>query len=347
VNINSSKNLILVIFLSACLQPVEIVTDREGGNVVVSGQLSNLADQSVVHVGITADKERLPFPISGAVVNLFEEDELAGIYIEDDTRPGKYILENYSGTPGKTYHVEVLLPDNRTYKSVPEKMPDDSGSLSTYYKIEREEFTDYEGLQVQQTFVKIFANSILPAPSNRFIMWTVDEVFIIFGGSSGPVTPPPCFVTQNADPQFVVTLDRQNLLAKEYPDQFLARRLVDYTFMFRHYFVTYQTSLTGQAFDYWTKVKILASQNGSLFDTPPAIISGNISNTRDKSERVFGYFQAVHQTLHRVLLTKDDFPYPLNFTDCITSSSPNFSPPQRCIDCLSVANSSHIKPPWF
>jgi hypothetical protein len=296
----------------------------------------------VVHVGVTAEKERLPFPISGAVVNLFEEDEYAGIYIEDDTRPGKYILENYSGTPGKMYHVEVVLPDNRIYKSVPEKMPDDSGSLSTYYKFAREEFIDHEGLQVPQNFVKIFANSILPNQSNRFIMWTVDEVFIIFGGNSGP-----CFVTQNADPQFVVTLDRQYLLAKEYPDQFLASRLVDYTFMFRHYFVTHQTSLTGQAFDYWTKVKILAGQNGSLFDTPPAIISGNISNTQDKLERVWGYFQVVHQTLDRVLLTKDDFPYALTFTDCFTTGSSSSPPPARCIDCLSVANSSHVRPPWF
>lgn len=346
--IRPSKNITIILLLvSGCIQPIEISTERKGGNVVISGQLSNIPDQSIVYVGITADIERLPFPISGAVVNLFEGDEFAGTYIEDKFRPGKYVLQDSIGVPGRMYHIQIVLPDNRTYESVPEKMPDDSGSVLTYFKIEREEFVDYEGIQVKQNVVKIFANSVLPTPSNRFLMWTVEEVFIIFGGPNGPVTPPPCFVTQNADPQFIVTLDRQYLLAKEYPEQFLARRLVDYSFMFRHYFVTYQTSLTEDAYNYWSKVKVLAGQQGSLFDTPPATISGNVHNILDQSEKVFGYFQTSHQTLHRILLTKDDFPFRLNFTDCTGNGSSDSAPPPRCLDCLSVMNSSHVRPPWF
>ncbi len=344
--IRLSIKLIFIVLLSGCLQPIEIATDRKGGTIVISGQVSVLSDQSVLYVGVTADSERLPFPVSDAEVNLFEGDEFIGAYIEDESRPGKYVLHDYAGVSGKTYHVQIVLPDSRMYESIPEKMPDDSGSVSAYYKIEKEEFRDNEGTLVTRPVVNIFANSILPARSNRFIMWKVEEVFIIFGGIQGPVTPPPCFVTQNADPQLIVLLDRQYLTATEFPDKFLARRLVDYSFMFRHYFVTYQTTLTKEAYDYWRKVEILVGQNGSKFDTPPATIFGNISSTLDKSEKVFGYFQTSNQILHRTLLTKDDFPFFLNFDDCI-GSSPNFPPPPRCLDCLSVQNSSHVRPPWF
>lgn len=336
----------LAVILSGCLTPVEIVTDRAGGNVIISGQLSNIQEQSFLDIGFTAESERLPFPVSGALVNLFEDGELISAYVEDDSIPGKYVLPDYAGVPGKMYHVQIILPDDRIYESLPEKMPDDSGSVSTYYKIEREEFMDNEGILVNRPVVKIFANSILP-PSNRFLMWIVEEVFILIGGASGPITPPPCFVTQLADPQFIVLLDRQHLTANEFPDQLLATRQVDFSFMLRHYFVTYQTTLTQEAFEYWRKVHILVGERGSIFDTPPATISGNISNISDKSERVFGYFQASHQTLHRILLEKQDFPFFLDYHDCTVLSSSTSVPPPRCYNCLLVRNSSYVRPPWF
>ncbi len=334
-----------ILLLTACVLPVEIDTERRGDSVIISGQLSNLAGQSVVFVGITADIERLPYPVSNAVIDLYADDLLAGSYVEDQSNTGKYILQDYEGVPGKTYRIHVTLPDGRTYESLPEKMPEDSGEVDSYYEIVKdEEFIDYEGILVRQPVVKIYANGVLPAPKNRFIRWTVEEVFILFGGPSGPVTPPPCFVTQLADPQSIVLLDRQFLTATQYPHQLVAIRVVDYTFEFRHYFVTYQSALTREAFEYWRNVDILVSQSGSIFDTPPAVINGNISNTTDESERVFGYFEAAHQTLHRVLLTRDDFPFPLNFSSCNSSTG---VPPRRCSDCLSVRNASHVRPPWF
>ncbi|MBA4055510.1 MAG: hypothetical protein C0490_12415 [Marivirga sp.] len=340
-----SKSFLLVILLFACVQPVEITTDRRGESVIISGQLSNLPEQSVVFVGITADIERLPYPVSGAVVNLFQGNQFIHTFSEDQSNPGKYILNDSMGIAGKTYHIKVILPDNRIYESVPEKMPDDSGTVNSYYEIVKdEEFVDYEGILVKQPVVKIFANGVLPSSINRFIRWTVEEVFILFGGPSGPVTPPPCFVTQLADPQSIILLDRQYLAAIEFPDQLAATRIVDYSFEYNHYFVTYQSTLTQEAFNYWRKVGALFGQTGSLFDTPPAIILGNISNTLDPSEQVFGYFEATHQTLHRIKLTIDDFPFQLHFTDCSGQSG---APPLRCSNCLSVRNSSHIRPPWF
>lgn len=345
VSVGKFARSIMILFLAGCVQPIEIVTDHRGEKVIISGQLSNLPGQSVVFVGITADTERLPIPISGAQIDLFQGNQYIQTYTEDFSSPGKYILQDSTGRAGKNYNIKVSLPDGRVYESLPEQMPHDSGSVTSYYEIKQyEEYIDYEGILVKQPVVKIYANGTLPEKSNRFLRWVVEEVFITFGGPPGPVTPPPCFVTQSADPQSILLLDRQYLKTGEFPDQLVATRIVDYSFEYRHYFITYQSALTAEAFDYWRKVDVLVSQTGSIFDTPPALISGNIQNSIDPTEAVFGYFEVTNQTLHRIMLTEDDFPFYLNYTSCGGSAG---SQPLRCSNCLSVRNSSYIRPSWF
>lgn len=340
-------NLIAIIILSGCLQPVDINTDALGGKVIISGQVSNLEGESVVTIGLTAESDRLPYPVSGAVVNLFEGDEFAGSYTEDPFIPGKYKLPGFAGTAGNSYHVQVIMPDDKTYASVPETMPPDAGSITPYYEIVAEEAVNGEGNLAVLDFVKIYANAVLP--SNRYIRWSVEEVYMALEtpDPTAPLTPPPCFVTQDAEPQAIILLDRQYLASNDYPDLYLARREVDVSFMLRHYFITYQTSLTVKAYDYWRKVEILVGQNGSVFEIPPAKVFGNVKNTSDESEEVFGYFQASHQSFGRVLLTRDVFPYILNFNDCVGGGVMSFPLPQRCIRCLSIRNSSLERPPWF
>jgi hypothetical protein len=125
--------------------------------------------------------------------------------------------------------------------------------------------------------------------------------------------------------------------------------MIDETFLYRHYFVTYQSSLSAEAYDYWSKVNALVAGNGSLFDTPPARIYGNImrNDEEDASEKVFGYFQAVNQAVSRVSITRSELPFFLSYSDCQGSFPVKFPPPSFCENCLSVRNSSHVRPSWF
>ncbi len=336
---------LFVTFLCGCLDPINIDTTIVGGELVISGQISTLEDQSTVTIGITADIERLPYPVSAATIIIYEDGDSIGTYMESSSRLGKYILQERAGIPGKVYQIQVILPDQKTYWSAPEKMPTDAGSVTSYYVHSREDYVDGEGTLSTKNFLKIYANATLPSAETQYFRWVVDEVYIIVVSSppGAPVTASPCFVTQPADPQYLVLLDRSNLSVTEVPDKLVAQRLVDETFMYKHYLVTYQSALTKEAHDYWRKVDILVSGNGSLFDPPPAKIYGNISgNSEEETGKVYGYFQAANQTVSRIFTRREDFPYYLNFRDCQSSF-----PPLRCTDCLSVRNSSHDRPPWF
>lgn len=340
-----SSTWVFVMSFCGCLDPIGIDTTTLGGELVISGQISTLEDQSTLTIGTTADTHRLPYPVSGATVIIYEDGDSIGTYMESSSRAGKYSLQERAGIPGKVYQVQVILPDQRTYWSTPEKMPADAGSVTSYYEHSREDYVDGEGTLSTKNFIKIYANATLPSAATQHFRWVVDEVYIIIVSSppGAPVTAPPCFVTQPADPQYLVLLDRSNLSVTEVPDKLVARRLVDETFMYKHYLVTYQSALTEEAYDYWSKVDILVSGNGSLFDPPPAKIYGNISgSSEERTGKVYGYFQATNQTVSRIFTNRQDFPYFLNFSDCQGSF-----PPLRCTDCLSVQNSSYDRPPWF
>jgi hypothetical protein len=336
---------LLVALLCGCVDPIHVATVTIGGELVISGQISTLEDQSSLTIGTTADTDRLPYPVSAATVVIYENGDSVGTYIESPTSPGQYTLKNRTGIPGKIYQIRVSLADGKSYWSTPEKMPAHAGTVTSYYEHGREEYVDEEGTLSTKNFLKVYANAVLPSHETQYFRWVVEEVYTIVVSSppGAPVTSPPCFVTQLADPQYFVLMDRGNLFVTEVPDKLVAQRLVDETFMYKHYLITYQSALTAEAYDYWRKVDILVSGNGSLFDPPPARIYGNIiQNDKQGMEKVFGYFQATNQAVSRIFTRPQDFPYYLNFSDCQSSF-----PPMRCTDCLSVRNSSHDRPSWF
>jgi len=345
-----SIQLIWFSILVGCLSPVDIPGASVGGQLIVSGQISTIPYQNVVQVGLTPAIERVPFPVSGATIALMDDVGNSYTYYEDEFHPGSYLLPGVAGIPGRTYHIQVLAPDGFTFESKPEKMPELVGSLTADYEILTEEFTDGEGTVSNQPFLKVYSDITIPESSEPvYLKWSVDEDFLLtptdFPDPFAQV-PPSCYITQNADPQSITLFNSEQTRNSSIGHLLLASRIVDYTFLEKHYFTTYQSSLTKEAYEYWRKVDILANNVGSIFDTPPAEIRGNIYRVDDPATEVLGYFQTANQTFDRFYLLPDFFPFPLLFPSC--PFVPNvYVYPNRCMDCVSVRNSSYRRPEWF
>jgi hypothetical protein len=348
--IKTGFKLIWVLLLSSCLTPVEFSTDNIGGTLVVTGQVSTLQDQNIIQLGLTADTDRLPIPLSGATVMLFVDSGKSYLYVEDSSDPGTYVLADAIGIAQKTYSIKITTPDDKVYESVPERMPVASGQLTTSYEVKKEDYTDLEGIITQQDFLKLSVNSILPETSEtNYFKWNVEETFLLsptdFPDLAGFV-PPPCFIVQNADPQRVVLFNGEDLKTTSVEKLLVASRIIDWSFLEKHALTTYQTSMTKEAFEYWRKVNVLVNQVGSIFDTPPATITGNIRNVNDPDERVFGYFQASNQVFDRFIVYPDNLPSPPLATNCAYDAN-RFNYPSRCLDCSTSPNSSYNRPDWF
>jgi hypothetical protein len=283
------------------------------------------------------------------VVTLFDDAGGSYQYYEDPSKAGYYVLPEVEGVPGRSYHIVVTTPEGNVYQSGVEKMPDQVGQLATTYEFVFEDYTDGEGTVSNEPFVKVYANVIVPSTEKpSYLKWNVDEVFRLtptdFPDPFGSV-PPSCYITQNADPQRIVLFDGSEVKASSIDNLLVASRMVDWSFTERHYLTTIQSSLTPEAFDYWRKVNILANQVGSIFDTPPAEISGNMYNVNDPNEAVLGYFQAANQTYDRFFTVPSDLPFFLSM-ECLYNPQ-TLQYPKRCLECITVPNSSYVYPEWF
>lgn len=342
----------ILLVLIGCLTPIDFPVQNAGGKLVVSGQISTAEGNSTIQLGETANTERKPFPVEGAIIRLLDDSGNSYLYEEDSSRPGTYLLSRISGVTGTTYRIQVTLPDGRVYESIAEKMPKSSGQYSSHHKFEEEEILNDEGVASTKLFIKLFVNSTLPLDSEPlYIKWIVDEAFKLsptdFPDPLGRV-PPTCYILQNSDPQRIVMFSSFELSSKTISDLLVASREIDYSFLERHYFTIHQSSLTREAHAYWRKVNILSNQVGSIFDTPPAEIKGNVYRVNNPSEKVYGYFQATNQTSDRFFVLPSDLPFGVLLTKCdFDGSYDELHYPRRCIDCISLRNSSYNRPSWF
>lgn len=340
---------LLFLGLIGCLTPIDFPVEIAGGRIVIAGQVSTISDQNIIELGTTANTQRLPFPITDASIVLHDDIGNSDLYVE--VKPGVYSLTNFTGIPGRTYHIEIILPNEKVYRSIPETMPETSQADTTYYEVVKENIVDQEGSYVMHDYLKVYTNSVLSSSHRNYLKWRVQEAFLLsptdFPDPFGAI-PAPCFIVQNADPQRVILFDESTVTASSIKGLLVASRLIDWSFLEKHYITTYQSSITKESFEYWQKVNILANQVGSIFDTPPAEIRGNIFNVNEETEKTLGFFQASNDSYKRFFLHRSDLPFPILNGKCDFDG--NFDPdhyPYRCIDCTSVRNSSFTRPSWF
>ncbi len=355
------KNPIKFLFfllLSSCLTPIDFPVEIKGGTLVVTGQISTISDQNIIQIGRTATIEQLPLPISGATIQLYDDVGNVFFYEEDFQNIGRYYLKNLAGVAGRTYYITIELPDGIHYQSLKEKLPDPAIQESISYNIVKKKSTDEEGAVVVEDYIELFSNSTFLSTNNpTYLKWGVEEAFLLsptdFPDPFG-IIPPPCYVVQNADPQRIVLFNGSEVSATSIKNILVASRLIDWSFLERHYFTIYQSSITKQAYDYWRNVNIVANQVGTVFDTPPATIKGNIVREENPEEKALGYFQAINQTYSRFFVLPADLPFPLTVRSCTYDGSlaefgisdPS-DYPARCIECTTVRNSSYTRPDWF
>ncbi len=344
--------IILFLLLVGCLTPITLDIENSGGQVIISGQISTLADQNIVEIGITADEARLPIPESNAIVKLHDEEDNSYEYIRHEEKPGVYVLPALPGVPGKTYFIEIIMPNGDVYYSKSERMPLINSELTTHYQINSDKFIDAEGTLQTRPFVEVYANAkINQSSTKQYFRWYLEEAFMIletsFPGTTGLI-PPPCIIIQAADPQRIVLFNGEETAPEIIENQLMGKRVINSAFYYRLYFNTYQHSITKEAFEYWRKVNILANQVGSIFDSPPARIEGNIYAT-SSNKGTAGYFQASNTVLNRLFIARYDLPFELpTYCDYDIFRNPFVRPyPKECSNCLSVRNSSRKRPSWF
>jgi hypothetical protein len=343
----------LVLVLMNCKDPISLEGEGSIGLLVIDGKVNTLPGPYTLTLGFTVGLDQKPSPATKAYALLVDDDSgLGEEYTEIDsgvyTVPGSIIR----GTAGHRYHVEVVLPNGRSYATTPERIPDATGADAPYFEVGTiSGFVDQT--EVKVNVVNVYTDAQLPqGEEDYFLRWDVSETYMfeqtpVFNPLTGTL-PLPCYVDGIPDGQRITLFSTRGQERRSLDRLLVAARVIDQSFLARHYFTVYQSSLTLEAYNYWKNVNQLINRNGSIFDTPPAPITGNAFSKTNEKEKVLGYFEATNTNLSRFYVLRGDIPLQIQ-PYCNDPRYGLYWPgyPRECSDCLLLDNSSHTPPDWW
>jgi hypothetical protein len=241
--------------------------------------------------------------------------------------------------------------DGKVYLSKYEKVPELDANDKLNFTFDNELFrTD----KPEYVF-KLFSETKLPDTRDPiYLRWTIEETYLwplawLRGTGIPPPQPPPCFISDVIEPNRINLFDGSGTSTRN-STLLLGRRSVDNSFQYPFFVTVKQLSITREAYEYWERIKIVISNQGSLFDIPPAPVSGNIFNANDSGETVLGYFEVAKTKTTRIYTTNADVPFYLLDPCQFLPSTPDDSYPAECRSCAARAQgrSWTIKAPvWW
>ena len=351
--------------LTACIEPVEFTFNPEAyqQQLVVDGRITLGEGPYTLNLKQTADFARDSLvEVSGAQITLF--DELGNQERYTEISPGQYQLagEIVTGVVGRAYHIEIDWEGN-TYRSLPETMPERVGMDRIYKKLMDRRINTVTGSAVEKKFVDVFIDASIPDwDQGPYLRWEAEATWMIIETRSpdlfnqnlfipNPLDfPLTCYFRDIPDPQSLILFNGDIFDIDLLEGQFVTGRSIDWTFFFRQVFQVYQYSMNREALAYWERVEEVINQRGSIFDTPPAVVRGNLSRVDDPGEIVLGYFEAVAVDTLELPIFRSDFRgiyiTPLCQPDWYYFSRGELAPDQ-CYNCIEIKGATLQRPNYW
>jgi hypothetical protein len=354
---------LLVVFLgfNSCVERIDFKLDKPAHErLIVSGTLTDLDEPQLVYLSVTTSMDRQPLLVDGTytlddkprpfpAANVQLVDETTGNrWRYQQPKPGVYVLEGFQHqSPDARYFLEIVSL-GATYRSHPQAIPEAIGFDELSFSFERTRRKD----NPEAAQVVIRSDVTLPDQiGDYYLRWAVDEAYfwdLTYFPNPFNTPPPLCVVFDFPDPERI-TLVNGSLLTSpgSKTTQVLAKKLVDQSFLSRHYFNVHQLSISKDAYEYWRRVRELVNNTGSVFDTPPARIQGNIYSVNDSDEVVLGYFEVSKAKLTRIYTTAADVPYVVEKVCDFTPDKPRDLYKPTCLSCDAFPNSIMEFPDWW
>lgn len=260
-------SLLLLATLGACQEKIELDLPEGEKFLVVEGWITNEAGPHRVLLTQTSPYfDTSPQPVvSGAVVRLEDDHELS-VQL-DEVEPGVYVYPD-SGTVGRSYRLDIVLPDGEHYRSDFSLLQAPVPILDISYRLSDDE-PDPDENPDDVYFVGIDTQD--PAGIGDCYRWRT-----VLNGT--PLTDP-----------LDMSLDTDELIDGSYlTDIDFSRRL----FAWGDTVTVIQDRIARPAYDFLFSIRFQAAFVGTPFDTPPAPVQGNVKNLTRPDHPARGYFGA-------------------------------------------------------
>ena len=219
-----------------------------------------------------------------------------------------------------------------------------------YFEVEKiEELSDLENTIILR-YLNFYINTPVFKNNQDFhFIWRLDHAYSFTELQCNPLKPPwICYITRKLTNDDIKIFSAENLSGSKLEGFRVGSIPVfpNWEFFEKHFFNVAQHSITREAYKYWETVKQVAQSTGSIFDTPPAPINGNIYNIDDPDERVLGFFEVSAVDTIRTYTFAQDLE-PLVIIDrCSPYDWRTFRDPV-CCNCLSIPDSQLERPSYW
>lgn len=342
--------VVLLLSLSACIEPIELNLENEAGILIIEGTITNGPGPHTVNISRTVAGPRVPEPVGAASVFLIDDQGNTYPYFQE--LPGEHTLPfgAISAYPGVAYWLRIILPDGTTYESAPEVMPGLLADDTAYYDFTVTTTINENGVAITSNNIEAYIDSEIPESDQPlYYRWVMEEAYEVkptdFPDPFGR-TPAPCYFVLNPDPQRINLFSSLEVSSGRIEKRLMARRAIGTPLLHRYFILIKQWSLTQEAYTYWNNVRKNIEQTGSIFDIPPATVPGNIRNVENPEEVVYGYFGASSVVETRTELKGEDVP---NFIPDPCEFTPGRrlnEYPRFCLRCSEVRGFTS-KPSYF
>jgi hypothetical protein len=326
---------LLLVLTVSCVDRLDFVGETKEGQLVIYGLLTDVEERQVVTVSRTALSGLPPRGVPNAKVSVLSTS--GARYPYTSLKTGEYELVGFRATAGNSYALEVVV-DGKVYQSKFEKVPELDAEDKLSFTFDSEPFRT----EKPEYVFKVFSETKLPDTQDPiYLRWTIEETYLwplawLRGTGIPPPQPPPCFISDMIEPNRINLFDGSGTSTRN-STFLMGRRSVDNSFQYPFFVTVTQYSINREAYNYWEKIKIVISNQGSLFDIPPAPVFGNIFNVKDSEEIVLGYFEVAKTKITRIYTTNADVPFYLLDPCQFIPSTPDDAYPDECRGCAARA----------
>lgn len=333
---------LLVLLLAGCIDRIDVDTSTEPERLIVEGFITDEIKEHQIKLTKTIQfSNERNTPVTGAQVSVISSDGDTECF--EETLIGTYTsCYDFQAKANVAYKLRIEW-EGKTIESTEQILPVGKQLDSIIYTPgSRLMLNRADNLVISREGVNISVT--LPVVNDvAYYRWFLIPTFVFEAElESNPVFR-RCWITTLYDfTDLYIHKDLEggyNLEIAFIPTSW--DMVYDYSLLIR------QFNISEEAFNYWNSVKKQKKNTGSIFDTPPFSISGNLFNVENPSENILGYFGVYHVSEGRIRWNFDDLPF----------EKPQSSPcdfyyrgePSECRFCLDFprGKSTFDQPDWW
>ena len=344
-----------MVFAASCIDPYTPKLEGYASLLTVDALITDASTSCIVKLTMTTENQNdIPPPVPDA--NVYLTDDTGNTSTLINTGSGIYKTDSieFRGAVGRTYVLHIATSDGKEYESDPCLMYPVPEVDRVYFAKDQQLVNN--GIQSLDG-ISIYLDS-KEGTGNQYYRWSYEETwkfkvpypkkYEYIATPDSPNSPnfmpvkdvkEFCWKSNRSDEVLINSTSGAGKggLIKQHvsfiPTGLTDKLLIQYSILVNQY------SISKGEYEFWNKLKQINETGNDIFARQPYIVTSNIKNVNNSSERVLGYFQvsAVSQKREYILHKDLDFmglPFYSNSCKLLKLDLSFF--PSTCLNC----------PPW-